>query len=75
MPTDDEQTARLKTLSAVYGDIAASLGVPYIETFSQLVDDEAYAAEVAAYDGAHPRSTGYAKLTNIIGSSPHWWFS
>lgn len=74
-PVDDgEQNRRIEALSAVYAEEAASLGVPFVDLFTPLVDDAAYLAEVAGNDGAHPTSVGYSKMARVIASSPHWWF-
>lgn len=71
---DDEQNARIEHLSRAFSEIAASMSIPYIELFPNLVDDASYRAEIAGYDGAHPRSTGYGRIAALVGSSPDWWF-
>ena len=71
---DDNQNERIKTLSQLFAHQAEALGVPYIELFSALVSDETYKKEIANNDGSHPRSEGYAKIANIVGYSPKWWF-
>lgn len=71
---DEEQNAGIEHLSRAYAEIAASMNVPYIELFPQLENDASYRAEIAGYDGAHPRSTGYGRLAALVGSSVHWWF-
>lgn len=71
---DDEQNARIEYLSRAFSEIAASMGIPYIELFPQLVIDASYRAEIAGYDGAHPRSTGYGRIAALVASSANWWF-
>lgn len=71
---DDTHNARIERLSTAFSELAGALDVPYIEVFSELVGDPVYRAGVAAYDGAHPRSTGYERMAALIGSSPKWWF-
>ena len=71
---EDAQNEQISALSRAFADEAAALGVPFIELFSPLVADAAYKQEVASNDGAHPRSSGYTKIANIIASSPNWWF-
>jgi len=71
---DQEQNLRISDLSAAFGYEAATLNVPYIEIFPVLVEDTAYLAEIAAGDGAHPGSAGYAKIAQVIKDSRLWWF-
>ncbi len=71
---DDEQNARIATLSAEYAHEALALSIPYVDLLSPLVDDESYRREIARNDGSHPGSGGYSKMANIIASSPAWWF-
>ncbi|HEY0720424.1 MAG TPA: GDSL-type esterase/lipase family protein [Gammaproteobacteria bacterium] len=74
-PVDEEaQNLRICALSQAYAELAQGLGVPFIELYSQLVADPLYRSEVASNDGAHPRSSGYRAMAEIIGTSPHWWF-
>jgi lysophospholipase L1-like esterase len=71
---DDNQNARIRAISDAYEHKAKSLGIPYIDIFTPLACDEKYRKEITEYDGAHPRSTGYAKIAAIIESSSSWWF-
>jgi lysophospholipase L1-like esterase len=71
---DDEQDARIESLSLALGRVAAACDVPYIELYSQLAADRTYRREVLQHDGAHPRSGGYEKMASIIAASPAWWF-
>ena len=71
---EDAQNERIGALSRAFAAEAALLAVPYIELCASLVSDAAYKREVANNDGAHPRSAGYAKIAQIIASSPNWWF-
>lgn len=71
---DDIQNAGIERLSRAFSEITASMGVPYIELFPNLVDDASYRAEIAGHDGAHPRRTGYGRIAALVGSSPDWWF-
>lgn len=71
---DDEQNERIEALSQAFSREAEALNAPYIGLFAPLVTDALYRSEIAANDGAHPQSTGYARLANIVLSSPHWWF-
>lgn len=71
---DDGQNERIDLLSRAYSHEAEALGVPFIELFSALVWDAGYKREVSSNDGSHPRRSGYAKMSEIIGASAHWWF-
>ena len=71
---EDEQNERIMSLSQAYAQEAKALGVPYIDLFSPLASDAAYQREVSNNDGSHPRSGGYAKMADIVSSSPRWWF-
>ena len=71
---DDEQNARIESLSLAFARETKALGVSYIDLFSALCSDDGYKREVAGNDGSHPRSEGYSKMARIIGSSSSWWF-
>ena len=71
---DEEQNARIGALSEAFREEAAMLTVPFVDLFPVLVDDEVYRKEIACTDGAHPGSTGYRRIADVIGSSPQWWF-
>lgn len=72
--SEDEQNERIGALSRALAEEASALDAPYIDLFSSLVGDAAYRREILANDGAHPRSSGYKKIANIILSSTRWWF-
>ncbi|MDG4867028.1 GDSL-type esterase/lipase family protein [Guyparkeria sp. 1SP6A2] len=71
---DESQNERIMALSQLYAAEAKFLGVQYIDLFFPLASDVAYKREVSGNDGSHPRSSGYAKMANIISSSSSWWF-
>ena len=71
---DDEHNIRIKEISKAFANEAQLLDVPYIELFENLFSDEEYRKELLESDGAHPKSRGYSKITNLIGLSPNWWF-
>lgn len=72
---DDQQNARIRELSAVFGRESERLGVPFIELFSHLASDAEYRKELSDSDGAHPGSKGYRKIASIVGGSRKWWFN
>ena len=71
---EDDHNARIKAISEAFAREAEGLQVPYIELFAPLISDGDYKEEVLAYDGAHPRSRGYAKMAGIVSASSYWWF-
>ena len=71
---DNEQNIRIKEISQAYANEAQLLDVPYIELYESLYLDEGYKNELLESDGAHPKSRGYSKITDIISSSSNWWF-
>jgi acyl-CoA thioesterase I len=74
-PVDgNDQNEKIKVLSEAFAQETEALDVPYIDLFSSLVSDAAYKQEVSSNDGSHPKSSGYAKMAQIVGSSPRWWF-
>ncbi len=72
---DEELNSRLKVLSAAYAQVAAELGIPFVEIFSHLIANQQYLQESRKNDGYHPRSFGYTAIANIIAASNFWWFS
>lgn len=74
-PVDDEQqNQRIQTLSNAMQIEAEKAGLSFIPLFDHLIQDSTYLAEIAQNDGAHPRLTGYDKMTRIILDSGKWWF-
>lgn len=71
---DDDLNRSLKNISAAYALEAKAIGIPYIEVFSQLADNQRYLLESRNNDGYHPMSYGYAAIANIIRRSDQWWF-
>jgi acyl-CoA thioesterase I len=72
--SEDDQNARILTISSAFAREARALTVPFIDLFSPLVLDKDYKREVTNNDGAHPRSAGYLKMANIVAASADWWF-
>lgn len=71
---NDKHNLRINSLNETLKAKAKFLEVPFIELYSRLEGNEEYKKEIANNDGAHPRSNGYEKLANIVGSSESWWF-
>ncbi len=74
-PIDDaQQNEAIGDLSRQFDLLSQQLGIPYIELYPLLVEDQSYRDEIARGDGAHPGEYGYTKLAQIISSAPAWWF-
>lgn len=58
--------------SAAYADMAAGLGVPYLDIFTPLRADPAWDAALRASDGLHPTAAGYKIMAGHIGSWSGW---
>ena len=68
--------ARTQDLSAAYAELAAEIGVPYLDLFSRLIGAERFFAALRAGDGVHPTADGYALIAEIVEEWPAWraWF-
>ncbi|MBL4797070.1 MAG: hypothetical protein JKY50_06635 [Oleispira sp.] len=71
---NEEHNIRIHSLNAEIKSKAKDLNVPYIELFSELIDDKNYKKEIFENDGAHPRKNGYENLSKIIEKPEDWWF-
>jgi acyl-CoA thioesterase-1 len=67
----EEYLRRTSKLSEEMAALCRSRSVPFTATTRELADDPAWTREVLAGDGAHPGSSGYQKLTDIILTG-HW---
>lgn len=65
---------RIELISNTFAEQATAMEVPFIDLYSVLARDQAYLDEVQSNDGAHPKSSGYARIAQIIAASPAWWF-
>ena len=73
---DPEQNARTQALSHQFAQLCAELDIPYLDVLSPLSQSPVWMAEVAAGDGAHPDSGGYAEYARLIETWDAWntWF-
>jgi lysophospholipase L1-like esterase len=71
---DAEQNLRTRRLSRLFAEVAESEGVPFLSVFDQLATDVVWMSEVSAGDGAHPSTTGYARLAALVETWSGWWF-
>jgi acyl-CoA thioesterase-1 len=60
------QDLRVRVLSAAFGRVAATRGVPFVDVFGTLCANAAWTAEAAAGDGSHPGAGGYAALARLV---------
>jgi lysophospholipase L1-like esterase len=74
MPVREFQNARIARLSDAFAEIAAGLGVPYLDLFTPLSGDSAW--DGAAGDGVHPPDDGYAIIAERVAGWDAWrsWF-
>lgn len=58
--------------SAAYAAKAAAMGVPYLDLFTPLSTDAAWAASLRATDGLHPNAAGYVLMAEMIDAWRGW---
>ena len=58
--------------SAAYRELAAELGVPYLELFEEFVASPRYLAALRAGDKVHPADDGYAMIAERIAAWGAW---
>ncbi len=63
---------RTGALGGEYRTLAAALDVPYLDLFTALSDDPAWAASLLAGDGIHPTGEGYALIAAHVSAWPAW---
>ncbi|QDC01648.1 GDSL-type esterase/lipase family protein [Mesorhizobium sp. 8] len=68
--------ARQAEYNACYQNIAAELGIPFLDLHTRLIDDPAWMALTQEGDGSNPTSEGYALVSAIISKWHAWraWF-
>lgn len=72
-PTDDPGlNERVRRLSARLNAVCDDLSVPFLSPWDCLMASDTWRQEVAAGDGAHPNSVGYAVLADLILRWPPW---
>ncbi|MBT6096585.1 MAG: lipase [Rhodospirillaceae bacterium] len=67
---------RMAELNAAYTEIAADLGIPYLDMYTRLVDDPAWPGMYEDADGVHPIAAGYEVMAEHIADWAAWqaWF-
>lgn len=71
--SDDELNGELRELDAQLQERCRAGSVPYLSVFEPLVADAQWRSEVAADDGAHPRSSGYELLAELVDEGWASW--
>ncbi len=66
------ENARTAELNESYKELAATLGVPYLDLFTPLAADPRWTAAQAAGDGVHPTADGYAMVADLVGAWSAW---
>lgn len=63
--------------NARYAEVAAELGIPFLDIHTPLLKDPAWPALTQAGDGSNPASPGYMHVAAMIESWPAWraWFA
>jgi lysophospholipase L1-like esterase len=59
-------------LTAAMGDLAAELGVPFLNLREVVADWTLWWSECAAGDGSHPNGSGYQLIADAFVSWPAW---
>lgn len=66
----DKRNARTALYNTAYRDLAASLGVPYLDLLARLSEDAHWPRQLA--DGLHPNPAGYTRMAAIIRDWDGW---
>ena len=69
---DCEDNFRLADLSNQFKQICLNLSIPYLDVLTPLQQSPIWLNEVAANDGAHPQSAGYAELAELVKNWVGW---
>jgi acyl-CoA thioesterase I len=72
---DDEHNLRTEKLDALFSEVSAAHGVPYVRVHQPLRQNATWMSAVGAGDGYHPGAAGYEEFAALI--VPHWllWLS
>jgi len=63
---DDAANDRIAELSYAYRMLCARNRVPFVPLVDELRDNEAWRGSIAAGDGAHPGTRGYAEIARLV---------
>lgn len=65
-PGADADRERLAELSSAFGDVANRRRVPYVDTFTPLVDHEQWLGDIAANGVPYPGQAGYGLMAWLV---------
>lgn len=65
-PSSREDPGRQAELSAAFGDVARRRQVPYVDTFTPLVQHEQWLVDLAGSDGRTPGQAGYGLMAWLV---------
>ena len=68
----DFRNGRVAELSAAYAELAAEIGVAYLDTYAALATDPGWLDHFAGADGVHPDTAGYEILCGLVEAWPSW---
>ena len=71
---DEDEHGRRVEISALIGEIAGRVGVPYLEVIHDLHAGGVWHNEAVLNDRVHPGKGGYAALAERVLAWPEWWF-
>jgi lysophospholipase L1-like esterase len=63
---------RIADLAVAFAALCGRIGVPYFSLFQPVAASSTWAREVAAGDGAHPNSGGYAEVAEAFMQWSAW---
>jgi len=63
---------RMVDLNERFKATAAEMGIPYVDLYSALKDDDAWNADMVAGDGVHPTPAGHRLMADLVGKSAAW---
>jgi len=73
-PTAPSIADSIGELSAAFGDVAGRRRVPYVDTFTPLVEHEQWNSDLAVNPGAFPGQAGYGLMAwLVLHSGWHTW--
>lgn len=68
----DFKNDRTLELNNRFADLAAEMGVPYLDLFTPLAGDPRWSAALQAGDGVHPVADGYAQMAELVSAWSAW---
>jgi lysophospholipase L1-like esterase len=71
---DADEDARRRDVSAMLKEVAARVGVPYLDVIEGLGAAEVWRTEARAGDQVHPGAGGYAAVAEVVLGWSEWWF-